>query len=176
MEHYYTNKPNSNSDERQISGYINNKKYYFYTDNGVFSKGNIDFGTRTMLENFSSDKEKADVCDLGCGYGVVTVYLASIYKDYNYTMIDINGRSLSLSRKNVVLNNIVSSVEFLENDSLDNVEKSFDIILTNPPIRAGKEVVHKMMRQSYNNLTVSGELWVVIQKKTRNGQLQKINE
>ncbi|MBF0713492.1 class I SAM-dependent methyltransferase [Gemella sp. GH3] len=174
MEHYYTNKPNSNSNERKISGYINDKKYYFYTDNGVFSKGNIDFGTKTMLENFSSTKEEAEVCDLGCGYGVVTIFLSTIYKNYNYTMIDINSRSLLLAQKNIQLNNIESTVKFLENNALDNVEKNFDIILTNPPIRAGKEIVHKMIKQSYNRLNYNGELWVVIQKKQGMASCKKL--
>lgn len=176
MEHYYTNKPNSKSNEKKISSYISNKKYDFYTDNGVFSKDGVDFGTKTMLESFVSNKESAEICDLGCGYGVVTVYLADNFPQFNFTLIDVNSRSLELARKNVTLNSINSNVVFLENNALDDIDKKFDIVLTNPPIRAGKEVVHKMMRQSYERLNDKGELWVVIQKKQGMASCKKLLE
>lgn len=165
MQHYYTDNTNLESEEKVIESYINNKKYKFFTDIGVFSKSDVDFGTKTLLENFSTDKKNANLCDLGCGYGVVTIFLSNMYNNFNYTMIDVNKRALNLAKKNIELNNIKSSIEIFENNSLDNIEKIFDIVITNPPIRAGKKIVHKMIEQSYNNLSLNGELWVVIQKK-----------
>lgn len=176
MEHYYTNNPNSTSNEKKISAHILGKEYFFITDNGVFSKDSVDFGTKTLLESFNTTKEQAAVCDLGCGYGVVTVVLGTANPSYKYTLIDVNKRSLELAEKNVNLNKLNNEVNFLENDALDNIEEKFDIIVTNPPIRAGKKVVHKMMEQSYNNLNSSGELWVVIQKKQGMASCKKLLE
>ncbi|MBU0279020.1 MULTISPECIES: class I SAM-dependent methyltransferase [unclassified Gemella] len=176
MEHYYTNNPNSKSKEQIIRGFIKEKEYKFITDNGVFSKNGVDFGTRTLLENFSSQKTSAKVCDLGCGYGVVSVFLADNYKNFSFTMIDINKRSLELSDKNLKLNKVENQVKLIENDVLDNIEESFDIILSNPPIRAGKEVVHKIMKQSFEFLNTDGELWVVIQKKQGMASCKKLLE
>lgn len=176
MEHYYTNNPNSKSNEKIISSYINNKEYRFYTDNGVFSKDGVDFGTKTLLENFDYEKQEAKVCDLGCGYGVVTIYLAEQFEKFNFMMIDVNSRVLELAKKNLELNKVKNEVQLLENNALDNIEEKFDIVLTNPPIRAGKETVHKMMKQSFANLNEEGQLWVVIQKKQGMASCKKLME
>jgi len=90
MEHYYTNNPTTKSCEKIISSKIKNIELQFYTDNGVFSKENVDFGTKVLLENFYSKKEYADVADVGCGYGVISIFLAKKNPNYNFTMVDVN--------------------------------------------------------------------------------------
>lgn len=176
MEHYYTKNPNISSAEKQITSYINNNRYSFYTDNGVFSKNEVDFGTKSLLEAFYTNKENAKVCDLGCGYGVVTIYLGIKYPNFSFTMIDVNNRSLELSAKNINLNQLKNNIKLYENDALDSIEEKFDIVITNPPIRAGKQVVHKMIAQSYDRLNIDGELWVVIQKKQGMPSCKKLME
>ena len=93
MEHYYTNNPTTKCCEKIISSKIKNIELQFYTDNGVFSKENVDFGTKVLLENFYSKKEYADVADVGCGYGVISIFLAKKNPNYKFTMIDVNNRS-----------------------------------------------------------------------------------
>lgn len=176
MQHYYTNNPISNKNEKIIYGIIKGEKYKFLTDNGVFSKKFIDFGTKTLLESFYTERKKLEICDLGCGYGVVSVFLANNYEDFSFTMIDINKRCLELSKKNIELNKIKSKIEIIENNVLDQISKKFDIILTNPPIRAGKNVVFKIIEQSYHSLNEGGELWVVIQKKQGMNSVKKLLE
>ena len=169
MEHYYTNNPTTKSCEKIISSKIKNIELQFYTDNGVFSKENVDFGTKVLLENFYSKKEYADVADVGCGYGVISIFLAKENPNYKFTMIDVNNRSLELSKKNIELNKIDNKIEIIESSSFDNVEGNFDIVLTNPPIRAGKKIVHKIMTDSYEHLNASGGALGGYTKKTRNG-------
>ena len=176
MEHYYTNNPTTESREKIINSTIANENFKFYTDNGVFSKESVDFGTKTMLESFTTDKENAKVADIGCGYGVISIFLAKKYPTYKFTMVDVNNRVLELSKKNIELNKIENEVEVLESSSFDNVEGTFDIVLTNPPIRAGKKIVHKIMTDSYKHLNVQGELWVVIQKKQGMASCKKLLE
>ena len=176
MEHYYTNNPTTESREKIINSTIANENLKFYTDNGVFSKESVDFGTKTMLESFNTEKEDAKVADIGCGYGVISIFLAKKYPTFKFTMVDVNNRVLELSKKNIELNNINNEVEVLESSSFDNVEGNFDIVLTNPPIRAGKKIVHKIMIDSFNHLSESGELWVVIQKKQGMASCKKLLE
>ena len=176
MEHYYTNNPTTESREKIINSTIANENLKFYTDNGVFSKESVDFGTKTMLESFTTNKENAKVADIGCGYGVISIFLAKKYPTYKFTMVDVNNRVLELSKKNIELNNIENEVEVLESSSFDNVEGNFDIVLTNPPIRAGKKIVHKIMTDSYGHLNAQGELWVVIQKKQGMASCKKLLE
>ena len=176
MEHYYTNNPTTESREKIINSTIANENFKFYTDNGVFSKESVDFGTKTMLESFNTEKENAQVADIGCGYGVISIFLAKKYPTFKFTMVDVNNRVLELSKKNIELNNIENEVEVLESSSFDNVEGNFDIVLTNPPIRAGKKIVHKIMTDSYEHLNAQGELWVVIQKKQGMASCKKLLE
>ena len=176
MEHYYTNNPTTESRQKIINSTIANENLKFYTDNGVFSKESVDFGTKTMLESFNTEKEDAKVADIGCGYGVISIFLAKKYPTFKFTMVDVNNRVLELSKKNIELNNINNEVEVLESSSFDNVEGNFDIVLTNPPIRAGKKIVHKIMIDSYEHLNAQGELWVVIQKKQGMASCKKLLE
>ena len=176
MEHYYTNNPTTKSCEQIINSKIFGEDFKFYTDNGVFSKDGVDFGTKVLLENFSSQKEVANVADIGCGYGVISIVLAKQNPGYSFTMVDVNNRSLELTKKNIELNRIENKVEIIESSSFDNVKGDFDIVLTNPPIRAGKKIVHQIMIDSFNHLSESGELWVVIQKKQGMASCKKLLE
>lgn len=176
MEHYYTNNPTTKSCEQIINSKISGEDFKFYTDTGVFSKDGVDFGTKVLLENFSSQKNTAHVADIGCGYGVISIVLAKHNPDYSFTMVDVNNRSLELTKKNIELNRIENKVEIIESSSFDNVKGEFDIVLTNPPIRAGKKIVHQIMVDSFNHLSESGELWVVIQKKQGMASCKKLLE
>ena len=90
-----------------------------------FLKKNVDFGTKVLLENFHSEKQSADVADIGCGYGVISIFLAKNNPNYNFTMVDVNNRSLELSKKNIELNKINNKIEIIESSSFDNVKGTF---------------------------------------------------
>ena len=103
--------------------------------------------------------------DVGCGYGPIGLTIAKAWPDRTVHMIDVNLRALQLTMDNSELNEI-KNVNVYESDRLDAVnEHKFAAILTNPPIRAGKKVVHDIYEQSYKSLLPNGELWIVIQKK-----------
>ncbi|KIL52331.1 methyltransferase [Jeotgalibacillus soli] len=137
----------------------------FKTDQGVFSKREVDFGSRVLIEAFSEPEVEGPILDVGCGYGPIGLSIAKSFKNREVHLIDVNNRALDLARENAIQNE-VSSVKVYESDCLDQVKPvNFAAILTNPPIRAGKEVVHRILEQSVAHLAPGGELWVVIQKK-----------
>ena len=162
MEHYYTNNPTTESREKIINSTIANENLEFYTDNGVFSKDKFDYGTRLLLDSIDISKLSGNVLDLGCGIGVVGIILGTINKNINIDMIDINERAISLVRDNLTLNKVKANV--FSSDVYSNVNKKYDYIITNPPIRAGKEVVRKFLLGGYDYLNDNGILYFVMRK------------
>lgn len=151
------------SDLKQIKTKILNSEYIFYTDNGVFSKEKLDFGTRTLLESIPICNIHGNVLDVGCGYGVIDIILERI-SDANFEGIDVNRRALHLAEMNKKLNG-AKRVSFYESNMYENVNKKYDAIITNPPIRAGKEIVYGIVMGARNYLEDNGVLYIVIRKE-----------
>ena len=164
-EHYYSKKTAAKSDEKTWSYTLRDRLLTFTTDHAVFSKGEVDFGSRLLIDSFTAPPVDGNFLDLGCGYGPIGLSLALEYPDRQVVMVDVNERALNLAEKNAAKNQ-VTNVEIKESDRLRQLEgRQFAAILTNPPIRAGKKVVHAMFEEAKKALCKSGELWVVIQKK-----------
>ncbi|MEY2195923.1 class I SAM-dependent methyltransferase [Neobacillus sp. BF23-41] len=164
-EHYYSRMQKVESDPKFWDYTLKNNQFRFKTDNGVFSKREVDFGSRLLIESFVMPNADGLLLDVGCGYGPIGLSIAKSYHDRMIHMIDVNERAIALAKENAELNRI-QNVKIYESDRLLNVkENTFAAILTNPPIRAGKKTVHDIFEQSFEHLTSQGELWVVIQKK-----------
>ena len=160
MAHYFTNE-DLPSEEKKFKCIIKNVDFTFITDNGVFSKNGLDFGTRTLLENLELDKIKGDVLDFGCGYGPIGIFISKV-KNICVDMIDINLRSIDLSKKNSELNHVNTNVFY--SDIYENVDKKYDFIISNPPIRVGNNILYKILFDAKKYLKDNGELWIVINK------------
>ena len=163
MKHYYTENDDLISEPEQFIFNYRGKALTFVSDNGVFSKKMIDYGSRVLLEAISIDSSKKTLLDVGCGYGTFGIALKSVYPFLEIDMVDVSDRALNLARENLKLNNMSANV-YLSN-TYDKVENKYDLIVTNPPIRAGKEIVTKILVESKKYLNLNGEIWVVIQKK-----------
>ncbi|WP_432362193.1 class I SAM-dependent methyltransferase [Sporosarcina sp. UB5] len=164
-EHYYSKNPTVKSDPKEWQATLRNKRLRFKTDAGVFSKGEVDFGSRLLAESFTMSSVEGDVLDVGCGYGPIGLSIAASFPDRNIHMVDVNERAMALANENAELNGI-RNVVIYPSDALSAVEaEGFAAVLTNPPIRAGKETVFKIYDGAFSKLAVGGELWIVIQKK-----------
>ena len=137
----------------------------FFSDNGVFSKDKLDFGSTLLLETIFEqvNKENLNILDVGCGYGFMGISLAKIMKA-QVTMCDVNKRALHLAEKNASENGVIDSVKVLESNIYQNITDIYDLIITNPPIRAGKDVVYGILDGARDRLKAKGELWFVIRK------------
>lgn len=162
MNHYFTKNNNIKSNEKTIEFTFNNKQYKFLTDNGVFSKDGLDIGTEVLLKALNFENIKGDVLDLGCGYGPIGIILSK-NTTAKIDMIDINDRAISLTKKNITLNK-ATNIDVFESDGYENVKKKYDYIITNPPIRVGKEILYKILKEAKEHLKPDGELWFVINK------------
>ncbi len=161
MSYYFDKNVNIESNEKLHNVIIHETKLKFISDNGVFSKRGLDFGTRTLLETIPIDKIEGDVLDFGCGYGPIGIYVALKTKS-NVDMIDVNLRSLNLAKKNALLNK--ANVNIFESDIYKNITKKYNYIISNPPIRVGKKVLYEILFGAKEHLKSNGELWIVINK------------
>lgn len=158
---YYAENPDTEHDIHDLRVQLLGEDFHFYTDAGVFSKKMIDYGSQALLSvlNFSAGQS---LLDLGCGYGPLGISLAKV-QNLNVTMVDINLRALELARKNAKRNGV--EVDTYQSNIYDQVKGQFDQIISNPPIRAGKQVVHDILEGAYDHLKPGGSLTTVIQKK-----------
>ena len=161
-DQYYTSAPVSQSNEKTFELDFGGSSYRFVTDNGVFSKGELDDGTRILLE--ALPEMDGRLLDLGCGWGPVGVILGKKYPECEILMADVNERAVELSRKNLALNSIANA-EALQSDIYENVCGTFDFIITNPPIRAGKQVIYRMFDEARGLMNPGGKLYIVIRKQ-----------
>ena len=161
MSYYFDKNTNVESKENTTRAEIGSKFYTFKTDNNVFSKKGLDFGTRTLLESIDINNINGDVLDFGCGYGPIGIYIASNTSS-NVDMIDINERALNLARSNASINKV--NVNIFESDIYSNVNKKYDYIITNPPIRVGKKILYEILIKAKDYLKENGHLIFVINK------------
>ncbi|MGT2729799.1 class I SAM-dependent methyltransferase [Streptococcus phocae subsp. salmonis] len=158
---YYDENPDSAHDIHELKVTLLDKPFVFLTDSGVFSKKMIDFGSQVLLKSLHF-KEGDSLLDLGCGYGPLGISLAKV-QQVEATLVDINNRAVDLALKNAAKNQV--EVNVFQSNIYENVSGYFDHIISNPPIRAGKKVVHEIIEKSIEFLHPKGDLTIVIQKK-----------
>lgn len=161
MGHYFTNNKDLKSEPKELKVNIKDKEFIFISDNGVFSKKGLDFGTRTLLETLPIENISGEVLDFGCGYGPIGIFIAKTTGSA-VDLIDVNKRSLELAKKNAIKNGV--DVNIFESNIYENVDKKYDYIISNPPIRVGKEILYKILFDAKKYLKSDGELWIVINK------------
>lgn len=162
MAHYFTNEENLKSEIEKVIAEINGIPFYFYTDNGVFSKGELDFGTELLLKNFKYDNpNNKTLLDIGCGCGPIGIYASHL--GFAVDMSDVNKRAIHLSKMSLKEQNLNANV--FESDAYKNITNKYDYIVSNPPIRVGKEKLYEIIMGAKDHLTDNGELWIVVRKQ-----------
>ena len=167
---YYEDNQDLSHDFQTLTVELLGQSMRFKTDRGVFSKNGIDYGSRVLLENYQPESAKS-LLDVGCGYGTLGLTLAKKF-DLDVTMVDVNSRALDLCRKNAI-DNAVSNSKIELSNIYESVSEKYDAIISNPPIRAGKEVVHEILAGAFGHLNDGGHLTIVIQKKQGAPSAQK---
>lgn len=162
MGQYFTN-DKLPSNVVKTSCTVLGNKFTFLTDNGVFSKNGLDFGSRLLLETIPLEEVGGKILDMGCGYGVFGIVISKLTSSH-VDMVDVNLRALHLATRNAKENG-VSNVSIFESNVYQNVSSKYSSIVTNPPIRAGKKVVYDIVMNAKNYLEDDGKLFLVIRKE-----------
>ena len=164
MSHYFQDDPNLVSNIKEINFEINGITMKLLTDNGVFSKNNVDAGSYAFLKVLLPLDLGKHILDLGCGYGTIGLTLAKAHEEARITLADVNPRAVALCERNAGLLNLSPRVTILQSDIYEKIEGPYDSIVVNPPIRAGKTVTYRMYKEAKQYLIDGGSLYIVIRK------------
>lgn len=166
-EQYFTMHPTTGDDIYEVEWNLNGFRFKFYTGNSVFSKKGVDFGSMLLTETVIAENERfgGRMLDMGCGYGPIGIMIASQLSGCHVDMADINERALDLANMNIAANHVQDRVKAVSSSAFEEIDGMYDIIVTNPPIRAGKQVVFSFYEGAFDHLNPGGRLYVVIQKK-----------
>ena len=173
MTHYYTDNSNLASNKREFDYYFDNEVFRFTTDNGVFSKGNVDYGSYILIKTIYLRNLGNSLLDLGSGYGTIGIVISRFNPNVKIEMVDVNSRAIELAKLNCKNNKTDIKVHLCEN--ILELDHNFDTITLNPPIRAGKKVIYDLYEKSKQKLNDDGHLYIVIRKaQGANSSIQKL--
>ena len=175
MSHYFENDLNLKSNIRELSYKHDSSFFTFLSDNGVFSKKNIDYGSYLLLETYLKENiRNVRVLDVGCGYGFLGIVI-SVLTDSYVDMIDVNKRAVHLTKRNIKKYDKFNGNAFLS-DAYTEVKNKYNVVITNPPIRVGKEKLLEILTGAFDHLENDGTLYFVIRKDQGALSIKKILE
>ena len=163
MTHYFTDNDSLRSDRKEFTYHFDNETFTFTTDVGVFSKSEVDFGSYLLIKNVYR-KPLGELClDLGSGYGPIGIIVKRFNPSLTMDAVDVNSRAIELTKLNAKINNV--EIQTYKTDDILTLNKSYDTILLNPPIRTGKIIIYGLYEKAHAALKKEGSLYIVIRKK-----------
>ena len=176
MSHYFMNDESLVSQVRELIYKYASFSFTFLSDNGVFSKKSIDYGSKLLLETYLKEEDATGkkVLDVGCGYGFIGIVI-SIVADSYVDMVDVNKRAVHLTKRNIKKQGKFKGNVFLS-DAYSEVKDKYDVVITNPPIRVGKEKLLSILTGAFEHLNEDGLLYFVIRKDQGALSIKKILE
>lgn len=175
MSHYFMNDENLVSQVRELIYKYASFSFTFFSDNGVFSKKSIDYGSRLLVESYlKDDTTNKKVLDVGCGYGFIGIVISVVNGSY-VDMVDVNKRAVHLTKRNIKKHGNFKGNVFLS-DAYSDVTEKYDVVITNPPIRVGKDKLLEILTGAFEHLNEDGVLYFVIRKDQGALSIKKILE
>ena len=165
MSHYFINDDKVASKPRNVNYSFNGVDFSLESDNGVFSKNELDKGSELLIRTLLPIDLGEKLLDLGCGIGVIGLTLAYFHPRLNVCLSDINTRALSLCSANADTLKLSQKVTVLQSDIYTEIEGKFTSIVSNPPIRAGKKVTYQIYKGALEHLVDGGSLYIVVRKQ-----------
>lgn len=174
MEHYFINKEHKKEDYFSFTTKVFDMTFEIKSCDSVFSKEEVDYGTNLLLKIVLSNEDvSGKVLDIGCGYGIISMAIARFFKETEVHACDINATAVELTKFNTQRNHIKNITNIVESDAYSNITERYNYIVTNPPIKAGKQNLLNILIGAYDYLESDGQLWFVIKKKHGEDSVKK---
>ncbi len=177
MEHYFIAKEHKEEDFFEFKAYVEGYEFTLKSCDSVFSKDEVDYGTnlliKTFIKNQETDLKGKTILDIGCGYGIIGLALSRVYKEANIDMCDINSVAVELTKHNALKNHAKNIRDIKQSNAYESISEKYDFIITNPPIKAGKENLLNILLGAHEHLKEGGQLWLVIKKKHGEDSIKK---
>jgi 16S rRNA (guanine1207-N2)-methyltransferase len=170
-EHYFSASPESELKLRTIQATIAGRAVELQTANGVFSPAGVDAGTRVLLSSVPAPPPGGNLLDLGCGWGPIALTLAAESPHATVWAVDVNERSLELTRRNASSMGLTNVNAVTPSDVPADI--SFMTMWSNPPIRVGKDELHSMLRMWLPRLQPGTDAWLVVARNLGSDSLQR---
>jgi 16S rRNA (guanine1207-N2)-methyltransferase len=159
-EHYFTGAPRSRPRPSAFTVTVRGRDWTFHTDRGVFARRGLDPGTRLLIEAMRVGRADR-VLDLGCGYGPAGLAAAALAVRGGVWLVDTNRRAAALAAANAVAAGLPNVRVLVGYVAAPLAGGTMDVVVTNPPIRAGREVVRAFIDDAWRVLRPGGRFYVV---------------
>lgn len=163
QEHYFSASPDKPETLREITFQVAGQEFSVQAASGTFSASKLDPGTSILLSKFAEFPDAGNVLDLGCGWGPISLAIASISPETTVWALDVNERSLKLARDNASKLGLTNINVVTEEQIAEDLK--FDAIWSNPPIRIGKAALHELLKKWLPRLESGGRAMLVVQKQ-----------
>lgn len=164
MQHYFIEKSHNEADYFDFKDSVLNYELCFRSCDSIFSKNKIDDGTRSLLNAILKHENlSGHGLDMGCGYGVIGIALIKQFGVF-MDMVDINNTAVSLTKQNIIKNNVQHSANVYYSNAFSEVKWEYDFIVTNPPIKTGKKLLFEIIDGAKKHLKPNAPIILVIRK------------
>jgi 16S rRNA (guanine1207-N2)-methyltransferase len=170
-QHYFTQRPASARRPGSVQVILPGVHLELRTDSGMFSPGRLNPGTRLLLDVAPAPPPEGDLLDLGCGYGPFALVLAARSPAARIWAVDVNERALALTAANAATAGLPNVCSAAPGD--DSLPASFDLIWSNPPIRIGKDPLHRLLSGWLRRLSDGAAAYLVVQRNLWSDSLQR---
>jgi 16S rRNA (guanine1207-N2)-methyltransferase len=170
-DHYFSASPGSAHIEQTLTVDIQGTPMTVTSASGTFSSDGLDRGTRVLLESVPTPPQSGVLVDVGCGWGPISLALATASPHAKVIAVDVNERARELAAQNASAHQL-SNIEVLAPEDFPH-DVQIDCVWSNPPIRIGKQALHDLLTAWLNRLAPAGVAYLVVAKKLGSDSLQK---
>jgi len=170
-EHYFSADPAVAFRRAPVRADVWGRELVLTSGSGVFSQGRLDGGTAVLFRETEPPGARRFL-DLGCGYGVIGLALATAVPGSVVRAVDVNERAVLLANENAAALGVGDRFSAVLPDDVPEGEE-YDEIWSNPPIRIGKPALHDLLLRWLPRLSTRGRAVLVVGKNLGADSLQR---